>query len=176
MYGLNDDHFRPLYDIPAHIFRRGWQHAEAMFESKLGHLGLTSPQFVVLYAVSLAPGMEQRELAMIIHYDPVTTGGVLLRLEKRGFVRRAPSGRSRRGRAIFPTPQGIAILKQAAPLSSQQQSDLLQRLDPAEQHELMRLLSKAASVENSYNLPVRTTAPAQPVEQAPRRARVGLAE
>ena len=144
--------------------------------SLLGHFALTSPQFVVLYTVWVEPGMEQQELAAVVHMDPNTTGGVLQRLESRGWIKRTPSGRSRRGLAIFTTLEGAAVIEQASLITPQYQQALLWRLAPAEQHELLRLLSKAAGIDNSYNDPAAQTLTAPPPARSIVRLTAGAAE
>jgi DNA-binding MarR family transcriptional regulator len=145
--------FLSLYDQPGHIFRRCGQYAAANFEAEVGFLGITPPQYAVLYAISLAPGMEQQEIARAIHYDAATTGAVLARLLKLNTIRREPSGRSARGIAIYLAPAGEALLRRALPAIWRNQVRLLEPLTDEEKPEFLRLLSKAAGVENSFNRP-----------------------
>lgn len=152
--GIHNDRFLHLYSTPGHVLRRAWQYAQACFEREVAPMGVTSPQFSILYAISIIPGMEQQEVAQAVHYDPATTGGVLLRLEKAGLIQRKPSRRSPRGRAIYLTAEGEAQLERVLPSIWRNQNVLMQRLSEDEQAELLRLLSKMAGITNSFNPPV----------------------
>jgi DNA-binding MarR family transcriptional regulator len=148
-----DQPFLPLYDQPGHIFRRCAQYSAMTFEREVGGLGITPPQFSALYAISMAPGMEQQEIARAIHYDAATTGAILARLQKLGAIRREPSGRSARGLAIYLSPQGDTLMRKVLPAIWRNQVKLLEPLTDDEKPEFLRLLSKAAGVENSFNKP-----------------------
>jgi MarR family transcriptional regulator, lower aerobic nicotinate degradation pathway regulator len=160
--GIHNDRFLHLYSTPGHVLRRAWQFAQATFERQVAPLGITSPQFSILYAISVTPGMEQQEVAQAVHYDPATTGGVLLRLEKAGMVRRKPSRRSPRGRAIYLTPEGEAMLQRVLPAIWRNQIVLLERLDDDEKAVLLKLLSKMAGIDNSFNPRTDETETAEP--------------
>ena len=148
-----DQPFLTLYDQSGHIFRRCGQYSAMAFEEEMGKLGITPPQFSTLYAISLCPGMEQQEIARAIHYDAATTGAVLARLHKLNAIRREPSGRSARGIAIYLAPAGEALLQRALPAIWRNQVRLLEPLTDEEKPVFLRLLSKAAGVENSFNRP-----------------------
>ena len=155
--------FISLYDQPGHVFRRCRQFAAASFEAEVGHLGVTAPQFSALYAMALFPGLEQQEIAGAIFYDAATTSGILSRLLKMGAIEREASGRSARGVAIRLAPGGEALMQQLLPAVWQHQVRLLERLGRDEKPSFLKLLSKVAGVENSFNPPhpdVRPGAPA----------------
>jgi DNA-binding MarR family transcriptional regulator len=143
--------FLALYDQPGHIIRRAQQFASAAPKDLHNPSILTLPQYSVLFAIGLAPGMEQQEVAAAVFYDPVTTGAILRKLGELNAIRRAASDRSVRGRTIFITPGGEALLAEIAPFTGQNQTRLLQRLDAAERPLLMHLLSKVAGIVNSAN-------------------------
>jgi DNA-binding MarR family transcriptional regulator len=146
----DDPRFRDFYDLPGHVFRRALQRQGAIFDREVGPLGITGAQFVALSAVQIQPGMEQRELSAVIFYDAATTGGIAKRLEAMGVLRRQPSGRSRRGRALYITPEGEALLEKAAPAIARVSAQLLANLEPEERRTMLALISKAAGLSNSY--------------------------
>ncbi len=139
--------------MPGHVFRRALQRQGAIFDREVGPLGITGAQFVALLAVQIQPGMEQQELSAVIFYDAATTGGIVKRLEAMGMLRRQPSGRSRRGRALYITPKGEALLKAASPAIARVSAALLANLTPEEQRTMLTLVSKAAGLSNGYYRP-----------------------
>jgi DNA-binding MarR family transcriptional regulator len=149
----DDPRLRDFYDLPGHIFRRAWQRQVAIFDREMGPLGITGAQYVALSAVKIQPGMEQRELSAVIFFDAATTGGIVKRLEAMGVLRRQPSGRSRRGRALYLTAQGEALLAEAAPAIARVSAALLANLTPEEGRTMLALVSKAAGLTNSYYPP-----------------------
>ena len=153
----DDPRLRGFYDLPGHIFRRALQRQGAIFEREVGPLGITGAQFGVLLAVQIQPGMEQQELSAVIFYDAATTGGMVKRLEALGALQRQPSGRSRRGRALYLTPAGEALLEKAAPALARVSEALLANLEPEERKAMLTLVSKAAGLDNSYNRPAERT-------------------
>jgi DNA-binding MarR family transcriptional regulator len=157
--------FAPLYDLPAYLLRRAFQKAIALFDGEIGSFGITSPQLAVLNALQLCDGLQQREIGRAVGFDEATVGGIVARMVRQGLVERVRSSRSSRGWEVSLTAQGRALCQQVAPRMEQQQRLVLEPLTRAEQHELLRLLSKLNAVENSY-----WQAPAQtPAKRVPRR-------
>ncbi|HTK35238.1 MAG TPA: MarR family transcriptional regulator [Caulobacteraceae bacterium] len=149
----DDPRLRDFYDLPGHIFRRALQRQGAIVEREMGPLGITGAQFVALSAIQIQPGMEQQELGAVIFSDATNTGGIVKRLEAMGALRRQPSGRSRRGRALYLTEIGEALLKQATPAIARVSAELLVNLEPEERATLLKLISKATGLRNSYYNP-----------------------
>ena len=149
----DDPRLQSFYDAPGHVLRRARQYNTAGFEREVGHLGITGAQYMALKAIVLQPGMEQQELSNVLFFDAATTGGVVKRLEAMGVVRRQASGRSRRGRALYVTPEGEALIAEAQPLLAKVSEILLSPLTPEEREQFMVLVSRVAGVSNSYNKP-----------------------
>jgi DNA-binding MarR family transcriptional regulator len=149
----DDPRLRDFYDLPGHVFRRALQRQGAIFDREVGPLGITGAQYVALSAVQIQPGMEQQELSAVIFYDAATTGGIVKRLEAMGALRRQPSGRSRRGRALYLTEAGEELLRQAVPAIARVSAQLLANLSPEERATMLGLISKAAGLTNSYYRP-----------------------
>ncbi|MFP4275668.1 MAG: MarR family winged helix-turn-helix transcriptional regulator, partial [Paracoccaceae bacterium] len=74
-----------------------------------GH-DMTSVQFAALELVADHPGRDQTDLALRIGYDRATTGGVVARLERMGYLHRRPAPGDRRSRSLAATAQGRAAL------------------------------------------------------------------
>ena len=80
-----------LYAMPGHLIRRVQQVSTALFAEECAGLDLTSVQFAALVAIRENPGVDATRLSHLIAFDRSTLGGVLERLEAKGWVVRNPS-------------------------------------------------------------------------------------
>ncbi|MCZ4291583.1 MarR family winged helix-turn-helix transcriptional regulator [Hoeflea alexandrii] len=104
---------------------------------------LTSVQFAAMGAVRAVPGIDQAGVAAAIAYDRTTIGGVIDRLEKKGYIVRAVSAHDRRAREISLTPMGDQVFSTLQPVVQRLQREILQCLDDEEHATFMALLQKA---------------------------------
>lgn len=135
----------PLSDMPGHLIRRLNQHSTAVFQQRLKAAGqdITPVQFSALRTLADHPGLDQASLAGLIAYDPATIGGVVKRLEHKGFVRRQPNKNDRRAFMLLLTPSGQALLDSVTPVVSSLQGDILSNLTDSEGLTLITLMQKA---------------------------------
>jgi MarR family transcriptional regulator, organic hydroperoxide resistance regulator len=108
------------------------------FTSRVAECDLSLSQGKLLR--ELAQPQSQRELARRLHYDPSNITAIADSLEARGLVERRAAP-DRRLRLLALTPAGVRLRQSledrlAAPPA------FLDRLTPAEQKELLRLLSR----------------------------------
>ena len=73
---------------PGYAIRRLHQISVGIFLQEAGELGVTPVQYAALQVVGNQPGIDQRTLARSIALDTSTTGGVVDRLEARGWLER----------------------------------------------------------------------------------------
>ena len=134
-----------LTRMPGHLIRRLHQISAAVFSDRMRRAGvdLTPVQFAALSQAAVHPGIDQATLAGLVAYDPVTLGGVVDRLERKGLLSRSVSARDRRARVVSVTEEGAALLSQVTPLVQALQGDILSGLDDDERAALLRLLEKA---------------------------------
>jgi MarR family transcriptional regulator, temperature-dependent positive regulator of motility len=134
-----------LYGMPGHLVRRMHQASQAIFDAQVSEAGvdLTSVQFAALATIGATPGIDQATLASAIAFDRPTTGGVIDRLEAKGFVRREITKVDRRMRHLYLEPAGKAVLDDATPIVRRVQGLMLGGLTEPERAMLLRLLSKA---------------------------------
>ena len=125
---------------PGHAIRRLHQISVGVFLRELGDLGITPVQFAALQAVASQPGIDQRTLAGAIALDASTTGGVVDRLETRGWLERRMSPDDRRTRRLFLTAAGGQGLSDAVPGMLRAQDQILAPLTERQREEFMRLL------------------------------------
>ena len=143
----------PLYNSIGLLARRLEQRLTQRFEVNAGDHKLTRAQFALLVVVALVPDLEQAELAELSGYDPATAGVVIGKLEQLGLVNRTRSNRSRRGWLVSATDAGAILVEKELEVLDELQANILGALDPDEQLQLLRLMSKMLGVANSYYQP-----------------------
>jgi DNA-binding MarR family transcriptional regulator len=138
----------PLTDLPGHYIRRLQQIAVGVFMEETQDFGVTPVQFAALNALVATPGIDQRTLAASIGFDTSTIGGVVDRLEARGWVKRQVSPEDRRARLLQVTPEGKQLLQEvsAAVLSTQER--ILAPLPETERQEFLRMLKVLVATNN----------------------------
>ena len=130
-----------IHHMPGHFIRRLQQVAVKLFFARVG-LDMTPVQFAALAAVAQRPGIDQAGLSALIGYDRATIGGVIGRLESRGWLARSASRADRRVRLVRITSSGRKALAKALPAVRSVQQMLLGSLDAAERKRFERLCLK----------------------------------
>ena len=131
-------------DMTGHLIRRLHQHAAHVFQvrTKEAGLDLTPVQFAAMDAIATPPGIDPASIAAQIAYDRATIGGVIDRLEQKGWIKRTISNRDRRAREVTLTPVGRDILDRAIPVVSALQADILPGLSKDETSHLRDLIER----------------------------------
>lgn len=153
--GLNRamDH---LYDMPGHLIRRSQQISTALFAEECAKFDLTGVQYAALTAIAANPGVDATRLSALIAFDRSTIGGVLERLETKGWILRGASPDDKRVKRLRITPEGRRLLRKVAPAVRRVQLRLLEPLSPADQATILRLLGQLAAVHNDVtSVPLR---------------------
>jgi MarR family transcriptional regulator, organic hydroperoxide resistance regulator len=78
------------------------------------HVGVTSPQRLVLRLLGLRSELTPGEVAALLHVDPSTLTGVLQRLERHGLVQRRPDPHDARRARLRLTERGRHLETAAA--------------------------------------------------------------
>lgn len=132
-------------DMAGHLIRRLHQQATLVFVQRTQAAGydLTPIQFAALDAIHNAPGTDQATVAEMIAYDRATIGGVIERLEQKGWVLRVVSERDRRARELSLTPEGKRIIKALVPVVRDLQDEILQALGEADRVRFLKLARQA---------------------------------
>lgn len=131
-------------DMAGHLIRRLHQQSTQVFVQRTQAAGfdLTSVQFAALDAIHAHPGTDQASVAEMIAYDRATIGGVIDRLEQKGWVRRVVSERDRRARELSLTSEGQRVYAALLPVVQSLQDDILQPLDSADRACFLELASR----------------------------------
>jgi DNA-binding MarR family transcriptional regulator len=103
-----------------------------LFDFRMKPLGITRSQWSVLAALSRGgnDGVMQIELAREMDVGKVTIGGLIMRLEKIGYVRREDDAYDGRARRVFITEKGYDIIQQMEALGAANNEILLAGIDP----------------------------------------------
>ena len=131
--------------MAGHLIRRLHQQSTQVFQARTQAAGLdlTSVQFAALDAIAQASDLDQASLAATIGFDRATIGGVVDRLEQKGYVQRVVNAQDRRARQLNLTPEGQALLAASRPVVEALQAPILAPLSAAERATFMRLARKA---------------------------------
>jgi MarR family transcriptional regulator, temperature-dependent positive regulator of motility len=124
-----------MHDMAGHLIRRLQQQSTQIFAQRTKAAGydLTSVQYAALDAIANNPHVE------IIGYDRATIGGVIERLDTKGWVRRVVSEHDRRSRELSLTAKGNKIYLALQPIVHELQADILHPLSAAEQERFIKL-------------------------------------
>jgi DNA-binding MarR family transcriptional regulator len=128
-------------DMAGHLIRRLHQQSTTLFVQRTQAAGfdLTPVQFAALDAIHTHPATDQAFVAELIGYDRATIGGVIDRLEKKGWIRRVISERDRRARELSLTAKGKRVLSSLQPVVKDLQQGILQPLSDADRERFIEL-------------------------------------
>lgn len=131
--------------MAGHLIRRLHQQSTQIFQAQTQAAGLelTPVQFAALDAIARQPGIDQAGLAAAISFDRATIGGVIDRLELKGYVQRLVSAQDRRARQLHLMPAGEQLLAASRPVVEALQAKILGPLSRAERATFVALAHKA---------------------------------
>ena len=91
------------------LLRRAQLRKQVACEAALAEVGLTLPQWGMLYAVATEPDSSTHALAVFIGQSDQSAGAVVARLQQRGLLERRPGA----GKAILHriTPEGDELVR-----------------------------------------------------------------
>jgi DNA-binding MarR family transcriptional regulator len=132
-------------DMAGHLIRRLHQQSTQVFVQRTQAAGfdLTPVQFAALDAIHSHPATDQARVAEMIAYDRATIGGVIERLEQKGWIRRVVSERDRRARELSLTAKGERVRSALLPIVRDLQNEILQSLSSADRASFLKLVRRA---------------------------------
>lgn len=135
--------------MPGHLIRRLNQLSTHVFATRMQEIGLklTPVQFAAMDAIATYPGIDQAGVAARIAYDRATIGGVIDRLEQKGYVSREVSKQDRRAREVRLTDEGATLYVDILPVVTALQDDILPGLTETERGQFLALARKAMTVD-----------------------------
>ncbi|GAB3459552.1 MarR family transcriptional regulator [Streptomonospora sediminis] len=134
-------------DVPsgvdvAMLLRRAQMRKQMACEAALAQVGLTLPQWGMLYAVATEPDSSTHALALFIGQSDQSAGAVVARLEQRGLLERRPGA----GKAILHriTPDGERLVRRCDTLVEDVMTQLLAGLSDRDLRALRASLQSIA--------------------------------
>jgi MarR family transcriptional regulator, temperature-dependent positive regulator of motility len=124
-----------VLDMAGHLIRRIHQQSTHLFaqRTKAAGFDLTPVQYAALEAVFTNPATDQACVAELIGYDRATIGGVIDRMEKKGWISRVVSAKDRRARELSLTTQGHDVRLALQPIVQALQDEILTPLSEEDQ-------------------------------------------
>ncbi len=121
-------------EMAGHLIRRLHQRSTQIFVQRTQAAGfdLTPVQFAALDAIHAHPAADQARVAELIAYDRATIGGVIERLEHKGWIRRVVNELDRRARELSLTAKGQRVHAALLPIVRDLQDEILQSLSDAD--------------------------------------------
>jgi DNA-binding MarR family transcriptional regulator len=112
------------------------------FDQRMKPLHITRSQWWVLSGVSRheSDGITQTELASVLDLGKVALGGLIDRLEERGFVERRPDPEDRRAKRIYLTRKGNKTLETMAGVGADMNTQIMNGVPLQKQHMLAEIL------------------------------------
>jgi DNA-binding MarR family transcriptional regulator len=112
------------------------------FDQHVKPLGITRSQWWVLSGISrhYQQGITQTDLARVLELGKVALGGLVDRLERRGYVERQRDPYDRRINHLILTPKGREILRKMAEVGTRMNSKIMKGINMEHQYLLGELL------------------------------------
>jgi DNA-binding MarR family transcriptional regulator len=121
------------------------QHAlRARLDEALRPIGLTAPQYAVLSAVELEPGISNAALARAAFVTPQTMQGILANLEREGLLRRDADALHGRILRTELTPSGRGAVRRAHEAAARIEAAMVASITRKEAKLLAALLLRCA--------------------------------
>ena len=128
------------------LLRRAWFSLNQAFRRRIAHLRLTPDQYTALRLLAEAgdKGLRQHALTPLMASDPNTIAALLGRMEKAGWVRRAPDPADRRTLRVTLTGAGRRRFERARAIALALQAEVLSALPAREREPFLARLERVA--------------------------------
>ncbi|MGG4397956.1 MarR family transcriptional regulator [Paenibacillus thiaminolyticus] len=136
--------FRSIGFVMGMTYRK----VSTLFHHRLKEYDITPEQWTILYQISRADGLIQRDIAERSGKDKPTTTRILDHLEAKGFVFKTPGEHDRRSFLVRITERGKALIEQTSPIEQQMIHDIKQCMSEDEYDLLIELLLRVDSHVN----------------------------
>lgn len=145
-----------FHNMPGHMIRRLHQVQASLFADHTAPMEVPPVQFAALAMIDAHPDIDQASLAGAIAYDPVTIGGVIARIEAKGWIIRRVNPGDKRSRLLRIEPSGREVLKKMLPGVNKTQEDLMGPLTVREREVFVGLMQKLLAAHNdSLRVPLK---------------------
>ena len=133
---------RPASDRLGYCIKLAQHVLRVQIDDAMRPLGITAPQFAVLVAVDLDPGISNAALARAAFVTPQTMQGIVANLERDGLLKRRADPQHGRILRSELTRGGRGILERAHLIVADIEAKMTKSLDPDEIDRLIALLRR----------------------------------
>lgn len=123
--------------------------AETLAEEEI----TSTMQYPALACIQDAPGIDQARLATLLSMDRASAGTLVDELERLGLVERRINGADRRARELYLTSSGEKVRRRLRPKLLAAQARVMSVLRPAEQDQLINLLTRVIEANAEHVRP-----------------------
>lgn len=131
----------PQEEIPLAL-RAAYLMLHRQSDAAFAPYGVTADQFVLLARLSEGEALTQKELAIRMPSDPSTVRAMLVLLEERGLVHRAPHPTDGRARTASLTAAGRRKFRQLWKAGDSIRTQAVSEINLDDAHSLVRLLKR----------------------------------
>jgi DNA-binding MarR family transcriptional regulator len=131
-----------IEDQIGYLLRRAHQRASAIFQTGIGDPNITPTQYSSMVKLNEYNELSQNLLGRLVGMDKATMQGVVRRLKDRGLVDSRPDPGDARRTLLSLTLDGQRSVAKLALNGPAVSRETLKPLTPAEQRQLLELLSK----------------------------------
>jgi MarR family transcriptional regulator, lower aerobic nicotinate degradation pathway regulator len=136
-----------LAHICGHLIRRSQQIHTAIWIDEFG-AELTSPQYAVLAALALQPGIDQRRLGELVSLDKSSAADVVARLEAKMWLKRTRDPNDARRNLLELSPAAIFAVERLAPMARRVQDRLIAPVPVTDRPTFIDSLTVVARVDH----------------------------
>jgi DNA-binding MarR family transcriptional regulator len=128
------------------LLRHAWYSLNQTFRRRLAHTGVTPDQFTALRTLSEhePEGLTQSDLTRLIASDPNTIAALVERMERSGWIARAPHESDRRANRLRLLPLGQKQYKRVRQIAVALQSEVLSGWTEKKREEFLENLAWVA--------------------------------
>jgi DNA-binding MarR family transcriptional regulator len=137
-----NDSLQKLYERPGFMIRRMNQISVSVFIEETGKLRVTNRQYGIMFVLSHRAGIDQISVANLLGLDRSTTGMVIDKLVKDGFVSRSTAVDDHRRHSLQLTASGKRLLAQLAQPAKISEQRLFSVFTPRERKAFQQLMRK----------------------------------
>lgn len=124
----------------SYVLARLERAARSAIEERVRPLGLTRPEYTALSVLQTRSGLSNAQLARRCYVTPQSMSEVILALESRGLIRRAPDRLNRRILRTVLTSKGNEVLAACDAAVNELENTMLHGVAPAAQRQLVQAM------------------------------------
>jgi DNA-binding MarR family transcriptional regulator len=128
-------------------------------------VGITSPQLVILHELSRFESLSVSELSKLVSLSQGTVTQILVRLEKRGLIKRRKSEEDKRRSIISITQNGRQVLKEAPSPLQDRFSESFHYLEDWEQLMILSAIRRIVSLMSAEEIEASPILVSGPIEK-----------